>query len=35
MKVTLHKRVIVNDSVAFDAEREVDLPLAPFVGLRV
>lgn len=35
MKVTLHKRVIVADGVAFDAEREIDLPLAPFVGLRL
>ena len=35
MKVTLHKRVIVSDDLAFDAEREIDLPISPFVGLRV
>lgn len=31
--VLLHKRVIVSDALVFDAEREVSLPLAPFVGL--
>jgi hypothetical protein len=33
MKVTLHKRVIVRDGLVFEAEREVELPLPPFVGL--
>ena len=31
--VILCKRVIVTDDLAFDAEREVRLPIPPFVGL--
>lgn len=33
--VLLYKRVIVSDSLVFDAEREVSLPFLPFVGLRL
>ena len=35
MKVTLHKRIVVSNYLALDAEREVNLPLPPFVGLRL
>jgi hypothetical protein len=35
MKVTMHKCVTVSGHVAFDAERDVDLPVSPFVGMRV
>jgi hypothetical protein len=35
LKVILRRRVIVEDGVVFDAEREVSLPVAPFVGLRL
>jgi hypothetical protein len=33
--VVLHKRVILKDGLTFDAEREVSLPIAPFVGLHL
>jgi len=32
-KVLLKKRVIVEDGLVFDAEREITLPVQPFVGL--
>ena len=35
MRVTLHKRIVVCDSLALDAEREVNLPVPPFVGMRL
>ena len=35
LKVLLRKRVIVDDGLAFDAEREIELPIAPFVGLEL
>ena len=35
IRVVLRKRIIVSDHVIFDAEREVGLPIAPFVGLRL
>jgi hypothetical protein len=33
--VILCKRLIVTDDLVFDAEREVRLPIPPFVGLRL
>jgi hypothetical protein len=33
LKLLLRQRVIVADGLVFDAEREVALPIAPFVGL--
>jgi hypothetical protein len=35
MKAILRKRVIVSDQLIFDAEREMELPIPPFVGLRL
>jgi hypothetical protein len=35
MRVTLHKQVVVSDHLAFDAEREVVLPMPPFAGMRL
>jgi hypothetical protein len=35
VRVLLCKRVVASDRLAFDAEREVELPFAPFVGLRL
>ena len=35
LKVILRKRIIVADDFVFDAEREVDLPIPPFVGLQL
>jgi hypothetical protein len=31
--VILRQRVIINDGLVFDAEREVTLPIEPFVGM--
>jgi hypothetical protein len=33
--VILHQRVIVADGLVFDAEREVSLPIEPFIGLTL
>ena len=33
--VLLHRRVIVANALIFQAEREVRLPIEPFVGLRL
>jgi hypothetical protein len=33
--VILRKRVIVTDGLVFEAEREVSLPIQPFVGLQL
>jgi hypothetical protein len=33
--VILHKQVIVSDDLVFKAEREVSLPIPPFVGLNL
>jgi hypothetical protein len=35
LPVTLSQRVILADGVVFDAEREVGLPIPPFVGLQL
>jgi hypothetical protein len=35
IKVVLQKRIIVDDGHVFDAEREVELPIDPFPGLRL
>lgn len=35
LKVILSKRVIIADRLVFDAEREVRLPIQPFVGLHL
>ena len=35
IRVVLRKRIILSDHVTFDAEREVGLPIAPFVGLHL
>jgi hypothetical protein len=34
-RILLRRRVILTDIVAFEVEREVDLPLPPFVDLRL
>ncbi len=33
LTVVLHQRVVMADGLAFDAQREVSLPIQPFVGL--
>jgi hypothetical protein len=33
LKVTLCKRIIVNDDLILEAERDVELPIHPFIGL--
>lgn len=35
LTVVLRKRIILTDDIIFDAEREVRLPIQPFVGLRL
>jgi hypothetical protein len=34
-KVTLRQRVVLADGCVYDAERELCLPIQPFVGLRL
>jgi hypothetical protein len=34
-RIVLYKRVIVADGVVYEAERKLDLPIAPFIGLQL
>ena len=34
-KVVLHQRVILSSDLIFEAERELDLPIPPFNGMRL
>src|SRR5437763_621066 len=35
IRVLLHKRVVLADDIVFDAERELELPIPPSVGMAL
>lgn len=35
LTVCVCRRIVVNDRLLFSAEREIELPIAPFVGLQL